>query len=205
MNRIQQLVSGTTMFAAAFLLMSSIAQAQSSKQGLGTQGKAPVGEIFKRLDTNSDGKLTKDELPQQAAGMMRADANGDGAVTKEELEKARKRFDSGQRGTGQRGTGQRPDGKGPDGKRAGGEGRGMAPNQEMIARIMQQFDKDGDKKLDAKELTALLTQMQNSRAQGTGRNAKTRPDPKGASGGLNRGGDKTGEVGGDRPRRPGSK
>ncbi len=48
-------------------------------------------QMFAESDKNSDGKLTKDELPERfAERMMRADANGDGALTKEELEQARR-------------------------------------------------------------------------------------------------------------------
>ncbi|HCU36939.1 MAG TPA: hypothetical protein DGT21_16275 [Armatimonadetes bacterium] len=47
--------------------------------------------MFAEFDKNSDGRLTKDELPERFADrMMRADANGDGAITKEELEQARR-------------------------------------------------------------------------------------------------------------------
>ncbi|HEV3299716.1 MAG TPA: redoxin domain-containing protein [Planctomycetaceae bacterium] len=43
-------------------------------------------QVFKSLDANGDGKLTKDELPGRfAARFTLADANGDGVVTKEEL------------------------------------------------------------------------------------------------------------------------
>lgn len=48
-------------------------------------------EMFAAADKNSDGKLTKDELPERfGERMMRADANGDGALTKEELDQARR-------------------------------------------------------------------------------------------------------------------
>lgn len=48
-------------------------------------------EMFAQFDKNSDGKLTKDELPERfGERMMRADANGDGALTKEELDQARR-------------------------------------------------------------------------------------------------------------------
>ena len=48
-------------------------------------------QFFAEADKNSDGKLTKDELPERfGERMMRADANGDGALTKEELEQARR-------------------------------------------------------------------------------------------------------------------
>lgn len=48
-------------------------------------------QFFAEADKNSDGKLTKDELPERfGERMMRADANGDGALTKEELDQARR-------------------------------------------------------------------------------------------------------------------
>lgn len=48
-------------------------------------------QMFADLDKNSDGKLTKDELPERfAERMMGADTNGDGALTKGELEQARR-------------------------------------------------------------------------------------------------------------------
>src|SRR6185295_17362744 len=60
------------------------------------EGPGPAGnpynpeEMLKRLDKNGDGKITLDEVPEEAkeriGGLLkRADKNGDGAVTKEEL------------------------------------------------------------------------------------------------------------------------
>ncbi len=46
-------------------------------------------EMFKRADKNSDGKLTKDEVPERIwEHMSKADADKDGALTPEELKKA---------------------------------------------------------------------------------------------------------------------
>ena len=69
-------------------------------EGAPGEGAPPDGErrarrdpaqMFAEFDKNSDGKLTKDELPERfAERMMRADANGDDALTKEELEQARR-------------------------------------------------------------------------------------------------------------------
>ncbi|MCM2370347.1 hypothetical protein [Aporhodopirellula aestuarii] len=49
-------------------------------------------------------------------------------------------------------------------RRARGGMTDMDPAQ-MVGRLIQQFDKDGDEKLDAKELTALLTMMRERRGQ----------------------------------------
>ena len=50
-------------------------------------------KIFKALDTNGDGKLTKDEVPSQIKARFEdADANHDGEVSKEELIALMKQF-----------------------------------------------------------------------------------------------------------------
>jgi Ca2+-binding EF-hand superfamily protein len=52
-----------------------------------------VDETFTQYDKNNDGKLTRDELPEQAANfILRADSDNDEAVTKDELRAARERF-----------------------------------------------------------------------------------------------------------------
>ena len=74
---------------------------------------------------------------------------------------------------------------------------GMNPEQ-MVARLMQQFDKDGDQKLDKKELTALLTFMRQQR----GRMRPGGPAPGGRPGNPGPGG-RPQRPGGDKPARPG--
>jgi hypothetical protein len=50
------------------------------------RGKGAPGEFFKNADKNSDGKLSKDEVPAQAWERLgKLDKNSDGAVTKEEM------------------------------------------------------------------------------------------------------------------------
>ena len=45
--------------------------------------------MFQRADKNQDGKITKDEVPDQLwERISKADADGNGEVTKEELKKA---------------------------------------------------------------------------------------------------------------------
>ncbi len=136
MSQRQQVVWGSTVFACVCLLLAAVANAQPPKQkpkpgrpgeGQGRGGMPSAEQIFQRFDANSDGKLTKDELPQQAADrIMRADTNGDGAVTKEELEEVRKRLGGGQRGGG----------------------RGMPNPEELFKRL----DANGDGKLSKDEL-----------------------------------------------------
>ena len=62
--------------------------------------------------------------------------------------------------------------RGQRGHRQGGD---RNPEQ-MVARMMQQFDKDGDNKLDVKELTALLTNMRERRGSGRSPGMRQRPE-----------------------------
>lgn len=55
----------------------------------GTRGGGPdePGTIFRRLDENKDGKLSKEEAPEEMWDRLsRADENADGLISKEELE-----------------------------------------------------------------------------------------------------------------------
>ena len=65
-------------------------------------------------DTNNDGKLTRDELPDQMVRMLeRGDANNDGALTKDEIIKMFERLNQQRQQGGQRPGGDRPDGDRP--------------------------------------------------------------------------------------------
>ena len=99
-------------------------------------------------------------------------------------------------------------GKGGEGKGRDGQGRmaqRMADPAKMVERMMQEFDKDGDQKLDAKELTALLTSMRERIGQGVGAavegQRKRGGDGTGRSDGAGRP-EGAGRPGGDRPKRP---
>lgn len=85
-------------------LEAAFKKMQGRRGGQGTppgRGQFDPAQLFQRLDRNSDGKVTKDELPEQMAErMMRADADGNGEITKEEFLKAHEKF---QGRTGQRG------------------------------------------------------------------------------------------------------
>ena len=90
--------------------------------------------------------------------------------------------------------------KGSKGKRAeAAEGRRRPPRDpaKMVARIMTEFDQDGDEKLDKTELTAWLKAMQERRGPGMRRGGKGRPGGKGKG---PRGAE--GRPGGELPVRP---
>jgi len=52
-----------------------------------------------QFDKNGDGKVGRDELPEQMQGFFdRMDANGDGSIDKAEIEAMRARFQKGGKG-----------------------------------------------------------------------------------------------------------
>lgn len=86
--------------------------------------------------------------------------------------------EAGQREAGQRGGAERGQPQGQQGGQLRRQQRGGDPTQ-MVARMIQQYDKDGDQKLDANELSALLTSMRERRA---GEADGARPGPAGGRG-----------------------
>ncbi|NND97067.1 MAG: hypothetical protein HKN47_07050 [Pirellulaceae bacterium] len=95
------------------------------------------------------------------------------------------------------------DGAKQNGAKLGARGAAERDPAQLVARMMQEFDKDGDQKLDVQELTALLKSMRERRGQAGGRPGG-RPD--GAQAGARRrpggGPDGQGKPGGDQPKRP---
>lgn len=83
-------------------------------------------------------------------------------------------------------------------RRPGGPPRDPAA---LVARILNEFDTDGDEKLDQAELTAWLKAMQQRRGQFFGGDRPERK-PVGPRGKRLREADQGGTPGGDRPRRP---
>lgn len=110
--------------------------------GPGPAGRDPE-EMVKSLmefDKNSDGVLTKDELPERMQGMMnRADTDNDGKLTKEELTKSA----SSMRGPGGPGAPGGPGGRGPGG-----------PGMMRMDRVFSSLDSDQDGAISAAELSA---------------------------------------------------
>ncbi len=122
-----------------------------------------------------------------------------------------------------------PPGKGPNQKNDQADGPRRGPGQrgeqgrrgpggaerdpaEMVARMIQQYDKDGDQKLDKQELTAMFTAMRERGAAGQraggpgmrpGANPGQRGDKRPGDQPGRRRGEQNGEAGGDKPdRRP---
>ena len=129
---------------------------------------------------------------------------------------------AGQKQAGQVQAGQKrgvkPGGPGPGGQRLGG--RGQMDAAQVAARMMQEMDKDGDNKLNVRELTALLEKMR-SRMGGRGGENGSQPGMRrgglgqsrpgagqlgqgisGKAGKGRRGGNNDPAAGGEKPLRP---
>ncbi len=52
-------------------------------------GRFDAEGMFERFDSNRDGEITQDEIPQRAQRLMQLDRNGDGLLTREELSQGR--------------------------------------------------------------------------------------------------------------------
>lgn len=87
----------------AMILIASIASCSSSKKTAANEqpnGAPPsTDELFVQMDSNKDGKLSKEEVKGPIANdFSKIDTNSDGFISKEELNKAPK--PSGQRPQG---------------------------------------------------------------------------------------------------------
>ncbi|NLX96805.1 MAG: hypothetical protein GXY83_11570 [Rhodopirellula sp.] len=162
-------IMGLLLAVAALLSASHVYGAEGPASEAGPPGP---DTMFQRLDRNHDGKVTADEIPDQAPEFLkemlkRADKDGDKTVTAEELREAtpRSRGDFSHRHPrGLEGRGP----SGPEGPPASGHGgRGApegrrpqpsgppadmaSPRRPDPKALFARFDKDGDRKLSVEE------------------------------------------------------
>ena len=126
----------------------------------------PGANFFERLDANADGKLTKEELPEQMAEkIMEGDADGDGVVTKEEFEAAREKM-RGRRGE-RHGQGGADLGAFFDRFDANEDGK-LTKDElpERAADRIMKADADGDGAVTKEELEAAREKMGGGRGEG---------------------------------------
>jgi Ca2+-binding EF-hand superfamily protein len=154
-------------------------QGQQGQRPQGQQGQRPQfnpADMIKRIkesDKNNDGKITKDELPEQMQRMFpRIDTNQDGAIDREELAVMEKRMaergQGGQRPDGQ--PGQRPDGQRPEGQpgqrpqNPQGQGRGLPP-----LPVLQALDANHDGEISSDEIANAVKALKSLDKDGNGK------------------------------------
>jgi len=144
-------------------------------------GRPSATAIFDRIDKNSDGKLTKDEVPDQMRERLAAaDSDGNGSVSKKEFEKV---LGSGRGGppSGARGEGGLPLGAGGGppfgaGTNAGSPSGGPRGAPFGPDGLLRMFDKNNDNKLAKEEVPEELWERHFSKADGDGDGALTKKE-----------------------------
>ena len=179
-------------------LKDRLAQGGQGQQGQRPQGQRPEGQqgqrpqfnpadMIKRIkesDKNKDGKITKDEFPEQMQRMFpRIDTNQDGAIDREELavmeQRMAQRGQGGQRPQGQPGQnpagqrpqaqpGQRPEGQPgqrPQGQQGQqGQGRGLPP-----LPVLQALDTNQDGEISGDEIANAVKALKSLDKDGNGK------------------------------------
>ncbi|MCK0146226.1 EF-hand domain-containing protein [Arenibacter sp. F26102] len=87
----KMIVKSAVLTAMVTLFFSANLSAQQSQGGKGQKEPPSVDEIFKEMDKDEDGKLSKEELKGPIKDdFAKIDTDEDGYISKEELEKAPK-------------------------------------------------------------------------------------------------------------------
>ncbi|TWT50302.1 transaldolase/EF-hand domain-containing protein [Rubripirellula amarantea] len=154
--------------------------------------------IYKALDVDQDGTISSDEINNAVAALKTLDKDNDGSLSANELRPTM----MGNRGGG-------PGGPGGPGGREGMSRQGRG-GPEMVAKMFENRDADGDGKLSGDEIPeAMSGRLARIDADGDGSLSKeelTKAMSRMGGGGQGRRGDRNGdgggEPGGDRPKRP---
>ena len=153
-------------FTFAVLLSASAAQAQE-------------GDLFSKLDKNTDGQVSADEVEGDAKGIFErlvrnGDENKDGKLSKEEFTAAMKKRQGGESAPGGRPGGDRPAGPGPGFnpeemfKRADANGDGKISKEEAPERLKERFDRldaNTDGSVDKEEFVRAMARIANAGGQ----------------------------------------
>lgn len=143
MKRFRGCLLSVVLLSAAGVVVAQDAESKPETKSEG--GAASPASLFEKLDANSDGKLVKDEVPEEQRRFFErlvrlGDGNDNGELTREEFEKAtsEQTQPGGQPGFGQPGFGQ--------------PGQGRNPAAVNPAEFFKRIDRNSDGKLSRDEL-----------------------------------------------------
>lgn len=84
-------VTGILLVAIIFIASSCKSTRETKGNGSQQGGQPNIAEMFKQMDANKDGKLSKDEVKGPLLNdFAKVDTNNDGFISKAEMEKAPK-------------------------------------------------------------------------------------------------------------------
>ena len=172
-ERMAERVMAADLDADGFVTLEELKKAEEKRR------EEQARRMLERMDTNKDGKLSGDEIPERGRErMMRLDTNKDGELTLAELMAPRTRQTGGDEGGGRNPEQilERLDAN-KDGKLTGDEIPGY------MRRRMEQFDKNGDGEITKDELGG-----PQRRRGGPGGGDRPGPTPAPEKGGEKKGG-----------------